>query len=259
MAEKFSVTFGLVSVPVKLHPAVKEEHVSFNWMTRDGHRVRQKLVDEVTQQEVDRNTLLKGYKIDKDRYITFEQDEVSRLKLKTTKTIELVGFIPATSPIDPVLSKEELYLEPDKHGEKGYSILLNVLMELNARAVGRMVRNGKEYTVLLTPWNGILRLTVLYYPSEIQKPPVVELVPITEKEKELGKMLIEALGQPDLKSFKDRYREALKELIQAKLEGRQIEEVKVEITPEADITSALARSLEAMKKKKLAVAAQASQ
>jgi DNA end-binding protein Ku len=247
--KKFSVTFGLVSIPVRLEPAVREDKVSFHFMTSDGHRVKQVLIDEVTGQQVDRKTLMKGYEDSKDHYIIFTQEELDNLKLKSTKTVEIIGFLPESAASEDICHKEDYYVGEEKGGEKGYSLLYAILDELKLRAVGRVVLNGKEYTVLLYPWKGILRLTVLYYPNEIQPLPAVQQVPITAKEKEMAKLLIQSLGQPDLQGLKDRYREAVRELIKARQEGKPIEGVKVEVTsPEADLAELLKKSLEAAKK-----------
>jgi DNA end-binding protein Ku len=228
---------------------VKEDKISFHYMTPDGHRVKQVLVDEVTGQPVDRKTLMKGYEDSKDHYVLLTQEELDNLKLKSTKTVEIIGFLPESTASEDIYHKEDYYVTEEKGGEKGYSLLYAVLDELKLRAVGRIVLNGKEYTVLLYPWKGILRLTVLYYPNEVQPLPVVQHVPVTAKEKEMAKLLIQTLGQPNLQELKDRYIEAVKELIRAKQEGKPIEEVKVEVTsPEADLAELLKKSLEAAKK-----------
>lgn len=257
MARKLSIVFGLVNIPIKTSPAIKEDKISFHYVSPAGNRVRQKLVDEVTGQEVTRDNLLRGYELSKDQLLLFKPEELESLKLKSTKAVEIVGF--TQGEVDPLLFKEVHYISPEKGGEKGYSILLAVLDELKQNAVGKVVMNGKEYVVLVQPWRGLLRMVVLYYPYEASPPPSVTTAPISEKEKELGKMLLQSLGIPKLEELKDRYREAMKAAIEAKARGEKVElQEDLKPTKEDDVADLLAKALEAAKKKKLEAAAAAS-
>jgi DNA end-binding protein Ku len=259
MVWKFQISFGLVNIPVRLHPTAKEDRIGFNMLSPSGHRVRQKLVDEVTGEEVDRAKVKKGYEISKGKYLVFEKEEIEGLRLKTTKTIEILGFLPASfeqHPMYRLFQKEHFYLAPEK-SEKAYTILYEALRELGVAAVGKVVLpgSGKESTVVITPFGKMLLLTVLYYKHEIQSPPQVDLAQVDEREKELGKQLLQALGTPDVEKLKDRYIEAVRKLIEAKAKGRPVEagEVEVKATEESDIAAALERSL-GLAKKKLGVA-----
>ncbi len=255
MPWKFGISFGLVNFPVKLHGTIKEEKISFNMITPEGNRVRQRLVDEKTGEEISRGETKKGYEVSKGTYVVLEQGEISSLKLKSTKTVEVIGFVSATTKqgrpvVDPIIQKEHFYVSPETGGEKGYSILFNALKELNIMAVGRTVFGGKEYTVTMAAWKTQLLLTVLHYPSEVQLPPAFELVAASDRELELGKQLISALGNPEIGLLKDRYVEAIKELIQAKMEGKEIKPIEVQETAEMDIAAALEKSLGSITKKK---------
>jgi DNA end-binding protein Ku len=255
MARKFGISFGLVNIPVQIHNTVKEDTVSFHMITPAGNRVKQKLVDSVTGEEVDRSQLLKGYEVSKGKYVTLTQDEVANVKLASTKSIEIIGFAPAAH-IDPILQKEQYYITPDgKAGQKGYSILYQVLKELNVMAVGKIVMGGtKEYIATVSVWKNMLLLTLLYYPHEVILPPEVNMVEVSARELELGKALLQSLGKPELKELKNRYVKALQELIQAKLEGREIKPIEIKETAEDDIAAALEKSLGVAKKKRLGVA-----
>lgn len=265
MPWKFGISFGLVNIPVKIHHVAKEETVSFNMITQKGNRVRQKLVDEATGEEVKRNETKKGYEVSKGQYVIFDQEEIKALKLKSTKTIEILKFVSAQYKNHPdfaMIQKDNYYISPETGGEKGYSILYNVLKELGIMALGKVVLTGggKESPVVLSAWKDMLLLSVLYYPSEIQTPPQIDLVAISDREKELGKQLIAAMGEckpEDLKALKDRYISAVKELIKAKTEGREIKPIEeIQETAESDIAAALEKSLgiAGAKKKKLGVA-----
>jgi DNA end-binding protein Ku len=262
MPFKFSISFGLVNIPVKIHHAVKGESVSFNMLSPKGNRVRLRLVDEVTGEEVERSQVKKGYEVSKGQYVVIEPEELKALKLKTTKTIELVGFVPASllgSQEFSLLLKESFYVEPEKAGAKGFAILHHALSKLGVMAVGKAVLSGagKESIVVLSAWRNLLILFVLYYPHEVQRPPQVELVSASDKEKALGEQLLQTLGQADLREVKNKYMEAVKQLIQAKLEGKPIEvSQEVQETKEEDLAAALEKSL-GLAKKKLGVAVSA--
>jgi DNA end-binding protein Ku len=254
LVRKFGISFGLVNIPVQLHNTVKEEAVSFHMITPAGSRVKQKLVDSATGEEVNRSELLRGYEVSKGKYVVLRQEEIEGVKLVSTKSIEIIGFVPTTY-VDPILQKEQYYITPDgKAGEKGYSILYHVLKELGVMAVGKIVMGGtKEYIATVSVWKNLLLLTLLYYPHEVVAPPVPNMVEITDRERELGKALLQSLGKPEFKDLKNRYIKAIQELIAAKQEGREIKPIEIKETAADDIAAALEKSL-ALPKKKLGVA-----
>lgn len=264
MPWKFGISFGLVNIPCRIHTSAKEEKVSFNMITKDGNRVRQKLVDEVTGKDIKRNETKKGWEVSKGQYLVFEPDEIKNLKLKSTRTIDIIGFAPADfekHPLYRLFQKAQFYVSPETGGEKGYSILYNALKELNITAVGKVVlsNGGKESIVVIAPWGKILLLTVLYYKQEIQNPPQVDMAEVSDRELELGKQLISALGKPDLEKLKDKYIEAVHQLVEARAKGETVAvgAIDVEQTTESDIAAALEKSLGSLgteKKKKLGVA-----
>lgn len=226
-------------------------------ITKNGSRVRQKLVDEVTCEDVKRNETKKGWEVSKGKYLVFEPEEIKNLKLKSTRTVDVIGFTPTNfeqHPLYKLFQKSHYYISPEKGGEKGYSILYNVLKERNIAAIGKVVltNSGKESIVVIAPWGKILLLTVLYYKQEIQTPLPVELAEISDRELELGKQLLSALGSPDLEKLKDEYMEAIHKLIAARSEGKEIavQPVEVQETAESDIAAALEKSLGITKKKK---------
>ena len=251
MVRKFGISFGLVNIPVQIHSTVDEETISFNMITPAGNRVKQKIVDAETGEEVNRAETKKGYEVSKGKYVILTQEEVANVKLASTKSIEIIGFAPAAH-MEAILQKERYYIIPDgKPGEKGYSILYHVLKELSVIAVGKIVMGGtKEYIATVSVWNSLLLLTLLYYPHEIVTPPVPNMAEISDRERELGKALLQSLGKPDLKELVNRYIKAVEELVTAKQEGREIKSIKVQETATDDIAAALEKSLALPKKKK---------
>lgn len=248
---KFSLTFGLVSIPVKIQNATKEQRVSFNQITSCcGARVGQFNRCKACGAKVSRADLKKGYEVSKDNYVVLEQDEVEAVKLPSNKNVEIVGFVPADS-LDPITFAETYYISPEDGGEKGYSLLLEALVDMRLIAVGRLTMNGKEHTVAVSSRKGLLLLTLLWYPNEIVTPPSVAPMPISERELGLAKQLVEAMEGANFAEFKDRYIEALKEIVKAKMEGREITAVEEKVMmPAMDMGNALQESL----KRRLAVA-----
>jgi len=246
---KFSLTFGLVSIPIKIQNATKEQRVSFNQITPCcGARVGQFNRCKACGVEVNRADLKKGFEV-ADQYVVLEQGEVEAVKLPSNKNVEIVGFVLADS-LDPITFAETYYVSPENGGEKGYSLLLEALMDMKLIAVGRLTMNGKEHTVAVSSRKGLLLLTLLWYPNEIVAPPSVAPVPISEKELGLARQLVEAMKGVNITEFKDRYIEALKEIIKAKMEGKPIEVIEREAKATVDLGKALQESL----KRRLAVA-----
>jgi len=251
---KFSLTFGLVSIPIKIQNATKEQKVSFNQITPCcGARVGQFNRCKACGAEMNRGELKKGYEVAKDKYVILEQGEVEAVKLPSNKNVEIVGFVPADS-LDPITFAETYYISPEDGGEKGYSLLLEALGAMKLIAVGRLTMNGKENTVAVSARKGLLLLTLLWYPNEIVAPPSIQPVPISERELGLARQLVEAMKGANFAEFNDRYIEALKEIIRAKMEGKQIEIAEVEARATVDIEKALQASVKARLKPIEAVA-----
>lgn len=258
MVRKFSISLGLVNIPVQLHNTAKEQKVSFNQITPCcGARVSQSQRCKSCGKEVSRAELQKGYEITKDNYVTLTQAQVNAVKLPSAKSIVIEAFIP-TERLDPMLFSANYYLSPYDGGEKPYSLLAEVLKTVGKVAIGKMVMNGKEHVVAIRFWKKWLVLNDLWYPAELLKPPEVELLQLTERELELARRLIETFGDVmDLRQFKDQYVEALQELVRAKSEGKEITQIaEVKATGGADLSTALEQSLE-MKRKKVAIEVEA--
>lgn len=261
MTRKLTISFGLVNIPVKIHNATKEAKVSFNQITPEhtytdeegkeikcgGTRVKQFLRCERCGSEVNRATLKKGYEIAKDNYVVLTKEEVQAVRLPSAKSVVVEGFI-SSEELDPLLLADTFYVAPDDGGEGAYSLLADALGLLQKVAIGKVILNGKEQIVAIRRWRKLLLLSLLWYPYEIRTPPEVQLREVSERERELAKALIEACGSPDLKKFKDRYLEALKELIKAKVEGREIKPVEEAVPTEVGgIADALEASLKQVK------------
>ena len=249
-----SIGFGMVSIPVKLFGATESKDISFHLLhATDGTRLKQVRWCPTDEQEVPWSETVRGYEYAKDQYVTLTDEDFKQLPLPSTHTIELSAFVKAEE-IDPVFYEKSYHLAPDKRGEKAYALLIRTLEKKGLTAIAAITIRKKEQLCALRPKDGALMLETLFYPDEIRAQPEMDLskTRITERELEMAFTLIDLLRKPfDPAEYKDHYREALSQLIEAKLEGRE-----VVTSPEAresqviDLADALRRSVEAAKKSK---------
>lgn len=244
---KLTISFGLVNIPIKLQPTAREQKVSFHQITPCcGARVRLTTNCQNCGHDAPRAGLKKGYEIAKGQYVVLTKEEIQSVRLPSAKTIVIEGFI-ASDKLDPLLLADTFYTEPDEKGETAYSLFAEALGLLGKVAVGRVVSNGRETPVAIRRWGNLLLLSLLWYPSEIRKPPEVQLREATERERGLARQLIEACDGVDFTKFKDRYVEALQELIRAKAEGREVAPIAEVVPTEIGIAEALEASLKEVK------------
>jgi DNA end-binding protein Ku len=240
---KGTVGFGLVNIPIKLHTATKDSKVSFNQITACcGARVKQALKCASCGQEVSRAELKKGYEITKGNYVVLDPAEIEAVKLPSTKLITIEGFVP--DQIEPILYANHYYISPEEGGEKAYALLCEALSLSAMVGIGTLTVHGKEHIIVVRARGRHLVLSLLWYPNEVLVPPEVPEGMLTEHERELAKQLLEAMRiTPDLSKYRNRYVEAVKEIIRAKSEGKEIKAVEVEARTTSDIGKALEESL----------------
>ncbi len=255
-----AISFGLVSVPVKMYPAVRSKTVRFNQLdSADGSRIQQKRVNAGTGEEVPYERLVKGFEISPDRYVVIEPSEIEALAPKKTRTIEIEDFV-ELDEIDPVLYDAAYYLVPGPGGAKPYRLLLEAMKETGRVAIARVVIRTKEALVALRPMGGgeVLGCSTMVFHDEVVDPstldeiPAAEDVKTTKRELDIAKQLVESLSaewEPD--RYADTYRDQVLDLIERKAAG---EEITVAETPEApeeevpDLMAALKASLDAVRK-----------
>ncbi len=249
-----SISFSLINIPVKIYVATESHGIKFKNLCKEGHPIEHKRWCPVCNREVAWDEIKKGYKITKDKYVVLEKEDLEKIKLKTTKAIEIKQFVDATQ-IDPIYYEKSYYVVPQETGAKAYSLFVDALRLTNKVAIGKVVMRNKEYLVALRPYKKGLLMHILHYLSEVKPieelPELKNLVVVSEEELKLAQMLIQKLsGEFDISKFKDHYTEKLKELIKAKLEGREIavkEEEKEELAK--SLVEALKSSLEMVEKK----------
>ncbi len=251
-----AISFGLVTVPVKLYSAVNRKTVRFNQLNgQTGSRIAQKRVDASTGEEVNYEDLVKGYEISSDRYVVIDPAELDSVQPAKTKTIDIEDFVDLEE-IDPIFYDHPYYLAPGAGGSKPYKLLLEAMRETNRVAIGTVVIRQKQAVVALRPAGDVLQMATLIYADEIVPTDRLDDLPdddveIAERELAIAKQLVESLAAEwDPSRYKDEYREKVMQLIESKAAGEElaVQPDTEEAAPVPDLMSALKASLEAVQK-----------
>jgi DNA end-binding protein Ku len=249
------LTFGLISLPVRLFSGARSTSISFNMLHReDLQRVKQQLVCSADGQVIDRSDTVKGYEFRKGEYIVIEPEEIKKIEPKTAKTMEILEFV-KTDDVDPVFFESSYYMIPEEAGRRPYALLTKALEESKYVAIAKLTMHNREYTVFLRPHEGGMMLHTMYYSEEVRKvegfgAPDVEL---KDAEVKIAHQLIDALAADwDPEKYHDEFQENLKKLIETKLEGGTVAEVEKpkKLAPVVDLMSALKQSLAEMEGRK---------
>jgi DNA end-binding protein Ku len=247
------LTFGLLSLPVKLYSAARSESVSFNQLHKaDNSRVKQVLYCQLEDKPIPRSEIVKGYEYEKDKYVVIDEEEVKKVAPKTAKTMEVLEFVKAAD-VDPIYFETSYYLAPDEAGEKPYALLFEALRKTGSVGVAKISMHNREHIVILRPGGKGILLHTMYYRDEIRQVEEfrTDTSAIKEKELELAVNLVESLEAAfEPEKYKDNYRENLMAMIQAKVRGEEIVEVTAtqHKAPVIDILEALKMSLDQVKK-----------
>src|ERR671938_832777 len=162
-----AISFGLVNVPVKLYSAVSRKTVRFHQLNgKTGHRIAQKRVDSVTNEEVSYDDIVKGYELTKERYVVVTPDELDALDPEKTRTIDIEDFVDLED-IDPVYYDHPYYLVPDTGATKAYGLLLNAMKESGKVAIARVVLRSKEQLVAIRPAGDVLTMETMIFHDEV--------------------------------------------------------------------------------------------
>jgi len=254
------LTFGLISMPVRLFSGARSSGISFNMLHRDDlQRLKQQYICPADDRVVDRSEIVKGYEFRKGEYVVIEPEEIKKIEPQTAKTMEILEFV-KSSEVDPVFFESSYYMMPEEAGRRPYALLTKALEESEFVAIAKLTMHNREYTVFLRPHEGGLMLHTMYYADEVRRlddfgAPDVEL---KDAEVKVAHQLIEALAAEwDPEKYHDTFQDNLKKLIETKLEGGKITEVEKpkKPTPVVDLMAALKQSLAEMEGKKKPVAA----
>jgi DNA end-binding protein Ku len=251
-----AISFGLVSIPVKLYSAVSRKTVRFNQLNSEtGNRIQQKRVDPETGDEVGYDQIVKGYELTKDRYVVITPDELESLDPEKTRTVDIEDFVDLDE-IDPVYYDHPYYLVPDKGATKAYGLLLGAMKQANKVAIARVVLRSKEQLVAIRPAGEVLMMETMLFHDEVVPSDDIDAMPASkdlkasDRELKMALQLIDSLSSEfDPSRYKDEYREKVLELIEKKAAGEEIA-----VQPEAeeparvpDLMAALEASLAAVK------------
>jgi DNA end-binding protein Ku len=233
-----SLSFGLVSIPVKLYSATEASaSVRFNLLDPDGARVKQQYVSEKTGKVVERSQLVKGYEFEKDRFVLFTADEMKALDEAASHSIDIVAFVPERS-VDPIFYDKAYYLAPDKRGGKPYALLMQAMRESGRCALARWSTRGKQHVVQVRPAEDGLVLQQLLYAAEVrsQKDLHIEPVEVSKAELQLALQLIDQIAQDayDPAAFEDEERKRTLAAIDRKIAGKQVVDAAREEQPGGD-------------------------
>ena len=234
------LSFGLVAIPVKLYPAIKDQTVRFHLLhNKCGSRVRNQFWCPVCNEAVERDGLVRGFEYTKGKYIQLTEEELDALEAEANRSIDLKEFVPVAK-IDPVYFESVYYLGPDEGGEKPFRLLAEALARSERAAVAELVSRGKEQIVIIRPYRGGLVLHGMYYQNEVRdfgQIPKGDSQRITQEQLELGEGLIEQMSSDKFEpeKYRDEYRLRVLAMIDAKIKGRQIVATPVTHKPAAII------------------------
>jgi DNA end-binding protein Ku len=253
-----AISFGLVTVPVRLYSAVNRKTVRFHQLSgKSGVRIAQKRVDPSTGDEVAYEDIVKGFELTPDRYVVIEPGELETLQPKKTKTIEIEDFV-ELSDIDPIYYDHPYYLAPGAGGGKPYRLLVEAMRETDRVAIARVVIRSKEALVALRPMDDhVLGMSTMLFPDEIVDADSIDEiagtadVEVTDRELDIAKQLVESLAGPfDSSKYHDTYRQDVLDLIERKAAGEEIAvqpATDEEEEPVPDLMAALKASLDAVR------------
>ncbi|MEU7896536.1 Ku protein [Nonomuraea sp. NPDC049152] len=254
---KGAISFGLVTIPVKLYSATEQKDVTFHQVHReDGGRIRYKRVCTVDGEEVPYSDIAKGYELATGEIVVLTDEDFEDLPLTTSRRIDVLQFTPADQ-IDPIYFAKSYYLEPDAQGSKPYVLLRNALESSGQVAVVKVALRQRESLATLRVRDGVFVLETMLWPDEIRKPDFGFLEEDTEvrpQELKMAESLITTMvADFDPAEYHDAYREALQQVIEAKVAGKEViaaPEGEEEAGPAVDLMAALRASVEAAKKER---------
>lgn len=246
-----NISFGLVSIPVKLFSATRPRSISFHLLHgKDQSRIQQKIFCPVDNAIIDRGELVRGYEFEKGRYVTFTDEELRGLEAQTDHSIDITEFLPLDK-VDPVYFEESYYVAPEANAAKAYRLLADAMARSGRVALGRFTMRGKEHIVLVRPFEKGLMLHTMYYADEVKPADEVDRAPrepVKDDELALAMKLIDALAQKkfDPSKYHDTYRERVIAAAEKKVAGQQVAESKPQPRrgQVIDLMAALKASLE---------------
>jgi DNA end-binding protein Ku len=253
-----TITFGLVNIPVKAYPAVRDHDVHFHQLQkRTGSRIRHRKVAEKSGKEVEPSEIEMGFEVSKGRYVTFDKDELDELRPESTRAIEVSDFV-ALDEIDPIFYERTYWLVPgDDAAKKGYQLLRGAMEERERVGIGTVVMRNKQYLAAIRPLDGALAMSTMRFADEVVPRADVDDLPRRAKPEprnlRMAVQLLDAMtAEWDPKRYEDTFTEELRQRIKAKDKGKKIVEEPERPEPTGkvvDLMAALEASVDAAKGK----------
>lgn len=242
------ITFGLISIPVRLFAASRSDRISFNQIHEPCHsRIKQQIWCPVCERVVERSELVKGYEAEKDTYIIVEDEEIKKIAPESQETMEIMEFV-KLNEVDPLYFDASYYLTPEEPGRRAYQLLLETMQKTGFAAMAKLAMHQREYTVIIRPREEGLTLHTIFYANEVRAIPEygqTKGMEIKPQEINLAEQLVSSLATTfDPERFEDTYQKRLTELLEARREGKTVTETKTKkLAPVIDLMAALQKSL----------------
>jgi len=254
---KGAITFGLISIPVRLFSAVQDKTLKFHLLhDEDGGRIKYQRTCSKCGKEVTWDDIIKGYEYSKDHYVTFTEEEMESLDVDSIKAIDVVSFVPLTD-IDPIYFNKTYYVAPEASGIKAYKLLADALEAEGQVGVAKVALRDKEHLATIRLKDDVFVLETMHWPDEIRPAEFEELdkkVDVRDNEVKMARQLIQQLsGEFEPEQFEDEYRIRLQEMAERKIEGQEVTvaaETEEEPAEVVDLMEALKASVAQAKKKK---------
>ena len=249
---KGAVSFGLVSVPVKLYSATESHDVSFRQVhAKDGGRIKYQRVCALDGEEVAYADIAKGYETEHGEMVILTDEDMAELPVTSSREIAVEKFVPSDQ-IDPMLFEKSYYLEPEKSGAKPYALLRQALVDADRMAVVTVALRQRSTVAVLRVRDDVIVMQTMMWPDEVRRPDfAVDAGPVKDAEVKMAHMLVETLaGDFDPDDFEDDYADAVEALVKAKVEGGEVKKLETAAKSSGevvDLLAALQRSVEAAK------------
>jgi DNA end-binding protein Ku len=244
---KGHLTFGLISIPMRMSAAARGERISFNQLHKECHsRLKQPLFCPVCNRNVERSEIVKGYEHEKDQYVLFSEEELDKIEPPSARVMEILEFV-KLDEMDPLYFDSSYYLAPEDAGVKAYQLLMKGMQESGYGAIAKLTMHQREHIVIIRPGSKGMTLHTMFYSNEIRAAESVatDKVELKDQEKKLAQQLIESLAAPfDPQKYRDEYMENVKGMIAAKLKGQEVTQAaQPHMAPVIDLMEALKKSL----------------
>jgi DNA end-binding protein Ku len=255
------ISFGLITIPVRLFAAARTERVSFNQIHQPcGGRIKQQIFCPQCDRVAERSELVKGYEVEKDRYVIVKDEEIKEIAPPSSDTMEIVEFVKAEG-IDPIYFDASYFMAPEDAGKKAYHLLFETMRKSGYSAIAKIAMHQREFTVVVRPHSGGLLLHTMFYPEEVREVPEFRQdrsVAVKPQEIELAEKLVEGLAAEfDPSKYHDDYQNRVLQMIEAKRDGLAIgAEPPRKRAPVIDLMQALQKSLGDLPRKPAAKAAE---